>query len=129
MSWRRFFRRKRADADLKGEIEGYLAEEIAENMARGMAAEEARVRRGSSSGIRGRARDTVAAKHDSAAGHACPRPELCGANAAAHAGLLADRDRRDGLVHRRHDIAVHGGALGAAQAASFSRSGPAGDDL
>jgi hypothetical protein len=27
MSWRNFFRRRRADAELKEEIEGYMAEE------------------------------------------------------------------------------------------------------
>ena len=42
MSWLRFFRRKRADAELGLEMEAYLAEETAENMARGMSAEEAR---------------------------------------------------------------------------------------
>ena len=31
MSWRRFFSRKRADADLAEEIESYMAEEAAEN--------------------------------------------------------------------------------------------------
>ena len=41
MNWRRFFHRKRADADLVEEIEGHLAEEIAENRSRGMSAEEA----------------------------------------------------------------------------------------
>jgi putative ABC transport system permease protein len=42
MSWLRFFRRKRADAELQREINAYLDEEAAENMARGMSAEEAR---------------------------------------------------------------------------------------
>ncbi len=42
MSWRRFFRRKQADADLEQEIDLYLAEEIDENVARGMSAEQAR---------------------------------------------------------------------------------------
>ena len=41
MSWLRFFRRKRADAELQQEIDVYLAEEIAENIGRGMASEEA----------------------------------------------------------------------------------------
>ena len=44
MSWRRFFRRKRADVDLLEEIEGYIAEEIAENRARGMSEVEAKRR-------------------------------------------------------------------------------------
>jgi predicted permease len=44
MSWRRFFRRGRADAELAQEIDLYLAEEIEENIARGMSPEEARRR-------------------------------------------------------------------------------------
>jgi putative ABC transport system permease protein len=42
MSWRRFFRRNRADAEAAQEMESYLAEETAENIARGMSPEEAR---------------------------------------------------------------------------------------
>jgi predicted permease len=44
MSWRRFFRRRPADAELVQEIDLHLAEEIDENVARGMSAEEARRR-------------------------------------------------------------------------------------
>ncbi|MDR3750975.1 MAG: ABC transporter permease [Terracidiphilus sp.] len=42
MSWLRFFRRSRKDAELQEEIGSYLEEEAAENMARGMSADEAR---------------------------------------------------------------------------------------
>src|SRR5271168_4875017 len=42
MSWRKFFHRKRADAELAQEIDLYLAEEIDENLARGMSPDEAR---------------------------------------------------------------------------------------
>jgi predicted permease len=42
MNWRRFFSRKRADADLVEEIEGHIAEEIVENRSRGMSEEEAK---------------------------------------------------------------------------------------
>ena len=42
MSWLRFFRRRRADAELQQELDGYLVEEIAENLARGLSSEEAR---------------------------------------------------------------------------------------
>lgn len=42
MSWLRFFRRKRSDAELQEEMESFLAEEIADNEARGMSPEEAR---------------------------------------------------------------------------------------
>jgi predicted permease len=42
MRWSRFYRRKRVDADLVEEIEGHIAEEIAENRSRGMSEEEAK---------------------------------------------------------------------------------------
>ena len=42
MSWLRFFRRRKADRELRDEIEVYLAEETADNMARGMEPEQAR---------------------------------------------------------------------------------------
>ena len=42
MSWLRFFRRRRADVELQQELDGYLVEEIAENLARGLSSEEAR---------------------------------------------------------------------------------------
>jgi predicted permease len=41
MSWHKFFRRRRADAELMEEIEGHMAEEVDENRARGMTEEEA----------------------------------------------------------------------------------------
>lgn len=42
MSWLRFFRKRRADADVQREMESYLEEEAAENVARGMTPNEAR---------------------------------------------------------------------------------------
>ena len=42
MSWLRFFRRKRSDAELQDEMEAFLAEEAADNEARGMSPDEAR---------------------------------------------------------------------------------------
>ena len=51
-----FFGRKQADADVQQEMESFLAEEIAENIARGMSAEEAdrraRVKMGSAQRVR-----------------------------------------------------------------------------
>jgi predicted permease len=44
MSWLRFFRRDKADAELREEIDVFLAEETAENIARGVNPEEARRR-------------------------------------------------------------------------------------
>jgi putative ABC transport system permease protein len=41
MSWRRYFQRRRADADLAQEIDLHLAAEIEENTARGMSPKEA----------------------------------------------------------------------------------------
>ena len=42
MSWKRFLHRKRSDAELQNEIEVFLSEETADNVARGMSHEEAR---------------------------------------------------------------------------------------
>jgi putative ABC transport system permease protein len=42
VSWRKFFRRSKADAELAQEIDLYLAEETDENIARGMSPDEAR---------------------------------------------------------------------------------------
>ena len=42
MNWRRIFRRNRRDAELTSEIETHIAEETAENIDRGIPAEEAR---------------------------------------------------------------------------------------
>ncbi len=42
MSWLRYFRRGRADAELQEEMDAFLAEETAENIARGVKPEEAR---------------------------------------------------------------------------------------
>ena len=42
MSWVRFFRRKRSDAELQEEIENFLTEETADNEACGMSPDEAR---------------------------------------------------------------------------------------
>ena len=42
MNWRRFFQRSRADAELVEEIDLHMAEEVDENVARGMAPDEAR---------------------------------------------------------------------------------------
>jgi len=44
MTWRRFFRRRQADAELAQEMNVHLAEETDENIARGMPADEARGR-------------------------------------------------------------------------------------
>ena len=44
MSWLRFFRRSRADRDLQQEMDAYLAEETADNIARGLDPVEARRR-------------------------------------------------------------------------------------
>src|SRR5882672_3203993 len=42
MSWLRFFRRNRNDAELRQQIDLHLAEQTEENLARGMSLEEAR---------------------------------------------------------------------------------------
>jgi hypothetical protein len=44
MSWLRFLRRKRSDAELRDEIDAFLTEETADNVARGISPDEARRR-------------------------------------------------------------------------------------
>jgi hypothetical protein len=44
MSWSRFLHRKRSDSELQNEIEAFIAEEAADNEARGMSREEAQRR-------------------------------------------------------------------------------------
>ena len=51
MSWLRFFRRRRADAELQQELDDYLVEEIAENLARVCLPKKRVVRLRSSSGV------------------------------------------------------------------------------
>jgi predicted permease len=59
MNWRRFFRRRQADAELQEEMNAYLAEETAENIARGMEPEEARRRARIKLGNPRRVRETL----------------------------------------------------------------------
>lgn len=59
MSWLRFFRRRRADAEVQSEIESYLAEETAENVARGMSPGEAQRQARIKLGNRQRVRETL----------------------------------------------------------------------
>jgi putative ABC transport system permease protein len=59
MSWRRFFHRKRSDAEVQEEIVFYLAEEMDENLARGMSEEESWRRANIRLGSRQRVRETL----------------------------------------------------------------------
>ena len=59
MSWLRFFRRRQADAELQEEMNAYLAEETAENIARGIEPEEARRRARIKLGNTRRVRETL----------------------------------------------------------------------
>src|SRR5580704_2567934 len=59
MSWRRFFKRADADADLTEELEAHLQHEVDENLARGMSVEEARRRARVKLGSVRRVRETV----------------------------------------------------------------------
>jgi len=59
MSWLRFFRRRKSDAELQLEMDSFIAEEIAENTARGMMPEEARRRARIKMGDPQKARETL----------------------------------------------------------------------
>ena len=59
MIWYKLFRRRKADAELQEELDSFLAEEIAENLARGKSPEEARRLAGIKLGSRQSVRETV----------------------------------------------------------------------
>ncbi len=59
MSWYRLFRRRKIDAELEEELDSFLSEEIAENLARGKSPEEARRLAGIKLGSRDSVRETV----------------------------------------------------------------------
>jgi predicted permease len=59
MNWSRFFRRRREDADVQAEMDVFVDEEAAENMARGMSAEEAHRRARVKLGNPQRVRETL----------------------------------------------------------------------
>ena len=82
MSWRRFFRRKRADPELAHEIDHYLTEEINDNLARGMSDGEARRRAYVKFGQPAtRARRRVAEQHHQPGRQSVARLEVCRKNA------------------------------------------------
>ena len=129
MSWLRFFRRKRSDAELQDEMETFLAEETADNEARGMSP-----RRGPAAGAgevgqsAEGARIVVGAKLSSAVEPDAGRDvTICLSHVEPHARILDHRGFGHGAVHWRGHVAFHHCALGVAQAASFPRSRPAGD--
>ena len=127
MSWLRFFRRSRADAELQQELDAYLAEEMDENIARGVKPEEARRQAKIKLGNPQSVRETLWQQNTISMVDTLGRDlKYATQNTRANAGLFADRGHRGGLVHRRHYLAVHGCALGAAEAASLSRSQPPG---
>jgi putative ABC transport system permease protein len=59
MSWRRFFHRKRSDGEVQEEIVSYLAEEMEENIARGMSEEDSWRQANIKFGSRQRVRETL----------------------------------------------------------------------
>jgi macrolide transport system ATP-binding/permease protein len=59
MSWYGLFRRRKADAELQEELDSFLSEEIAENLARGKSPEEARRLAGIKLGNRQSVRENV----------------------------------------------------------------------
>ena len=130
MSWLRFLRRKRSDAELQDEIETFLTEETADNVGarnvtrRGPAAGAGKV------GQRAKgARIAVGAELSPAVDQYRPRREICLSHVEPHARILDHRDCGHGSVHRRGHVAFHHCALGFAEAASFPGSRPAGDGV
>ena len=130
MSWSRFLRRKRSDAELQDEIESFLTQETADNEARGMSA-----RRGPAAGAdkvrqcAESARIAVGAELSASVDEYRPRFQICLSYVEPHPRLFHHRGCGDGSVHRRSHISFHNCALGFAEAASFPGSRPAGDGV
>ena len=125
MSLRRFFRRRRADAELMEEMESYMAEEIAENVARGIPEEEARRRARIKFGNPGAVREMLWQQNTVAIIDNLWRDlKIRHQNTGADAGICHDCDSYDGAGHRRECGALHGGAQRPAETFAFPGSKP-----
>ena len=130
MSWMRFLRRKRSDAELQDEIETFLTEETADNEARGMSPEEARRQARVKLGNPQKgARIGMGAELSPVVDEYRPRLEICVSYVEPHARILDHRDCGHGSVHWCGHISFHNCALGFAEATSFPGSRPAGDGV
>ena len=130
MSWIRFLRRKRSDAELQDEIETFLTEETADNVARGMSPEEARrqarVKLGNPRKVR---ESAMGAELAPVVDEYRPRLEICVSYVEPHPRILDHRDCGHGSVHWGGHISFHNCALGFAEATSFPGSRTAGDGV
>ena len=112
--------RGRAGGRLDDELRFHLEQQIAENVAAGMSADEGRHAAlrafGNPVALRDQARETW-----SWSGVELLLRDLrIGLRTLWRTpGVCGYRNRRDGVVHRGYDLAVHGDALGSAQTASF----------
>ena len=126
----RWWQMRKRDADLKRELQSDLELEEEEQRERGLPPGRsppcglARFRQ-SHSYSRAHSRCVgLERAGESSSRYTGQRP-----HSTAVAWLCNDCRAGDGVVHWRCDVAVHGGALGSAPAASLPRSGAAGDDL
>ena len=130
MSWRRFLHRKQSDAELQDEIEAFLAEEAADNQARGMSPDEARRQAHLKLGNRQKVRESLWAQNSPQPFTAIGRDlKYALRTLSSHARLLDHRDWSDGFVHRCGNFAFYDCALSLAKATSLPGPSPAGDGV
>ncbi len=126
----RWWQIRKRDADLERELQSDLELEEEEQRERGLPPEEAR-----HAALRAFGNPTLIREHTRAVWswngleNLLRDLRISVRTLLPVAWLFIDCRPGDGVVHRRCDVAVHGGAVGSAQAASFPRSGAAGDDL
>jgi len=128
MSWLSFLRRKRRDAELQHEIESFLTEETADNVARGMSPQEARRQARVKFGNAQTVRELLLAQNSLLPlTHFARDLRYAVSDIEPHPRILDHRHRCDGALHRRRHLAVHDRAFGVAEAAASSRCGPFSD--
>ena len=121
---------KKRDADLERELNSDLELEEEEQQERGLSPEAStpsRLTRFRQSHSDSRAHSRCLELEQT--GESSSRSKDQRPHSIPVAWLFIDCRPRDGVVHRRCDFAVHGGAVGSAESASLPRSRAAGDDL
>ena len=115
------FRRGRAAGRLNDELHFHLERQIAENLAAGMSAEEARYSALRAFGNPALLREQARATWSWASLESLLRDLRYGFRTLeTHSRVFADRNSGDGVVHRRRHLALHHRALRSAEAAAVS---------
>ena len=130
MSLFRFFHRKRSDAELQNEIEAFLSEETADNVARGMSPDEARRQARIKLGNPQKVRESLWTQNSPLLlPHVGHDLKYAFRTLSRTPGFSIIAIAVMALMHRRGHLPFHRCAFGAAAAAAFSRPRAAGDGV